>query len=159
MLYTTPEVDPRLGEYTLRELCQWIGNQMALEVNPKFMSSLIATNVSSERIFAVKLVPLFLKNIIMKAVFNAVGERKSCLSLSNLGAVKVPQEMEPYIDRMDFILGVQAKSPYNCGVLSFGNTLYINFIRNIREPALEYRFHKVLQELGLTAQVRSNGER
>lgn len=159
VLYTTPEVDPRLGEYTLRELCQWIGNQMALEVNPKFMSSLIATNVSSERIFAVKLVPLFLKNIIMKAVFNAVGERKSCLSLSNLGAVKVPQEMEPYIDRMDFILGVQAKSPYNCGVLSFGNTLYINFIRNIREPALEYRFHKVLQELGLTAQVRSNGER
>ena len=159
VLYTTPEVDPRLGEYSFEELCQRIQNRMALEVNPKFMSSLIATNVGSERLFPVKLVPLFLKNIIMKAVFNAVGERKSCLSMSNLGAVRVPEEMTPYIRRMDFILGVQAKSPYNCGVLSFGDTLYINFIRNIREPDLEYRFHKCLQELGLTAQVCSNGER
>lgn len=158
VLYTTPEIDPRLGEYTFEELCQRIKHQMALEVNPKFMSSLIATNVSSERMAAVKIVPLFLKNIIMKAVFNAVGERKSCLSLSNLGAVKMPREMERFVERMDFILGIQATSPYNCGVLSVGDTLYINFIRNIREPKLEYHFHRALQEQGLTAQVRSNAE-
>jgi hypothetical protein len=121
------------------------------------MSSLIATNVSSERMVAVKIVPLFLKNLIMKAVFNAVGERKSCLSLSNLGAVKMPEEMAAYVERLDFVLGVQNASPYNCGVLSFGDTLYINFIRNIKEPALEYHFHRALQELGLTATVRSNG--
>lgn len=157
VLYTTPEVDPRLGDYTFEELCQRIRHQMALEINPKYMSSLIATNISSERLGIVKIVPLFLKNIIMKAVFSAVGERKSCLSLSNLGAVKVPEEMEPYIERLDFILGVQATSPYNCGVISFGDTLYINFIRNIREPELEYHFHRALQEQGLTAQVRSNG--
>jgi hypothetical protein len=129
---------------------------MALEVNPKFMSSLIATNVSSERIWPVKVVPLFVKNFIMKAVFAAVGERKSCLSLSNLGAVKLPREMQSYVERMDFILGVQSSSPYNCGVLSVGDTLYINFIRNIRQPALEAHFHRALQEVGLTAQVRSN---
>ena len=158
VLYTTPEVDPRLGEYTFDELCQRIRHQMALEVNPKYMSSLIATNVNSERMLAIKMVPLFLKNLVMKAVFNAVGERKSCLSLSNLGAVKMPREMAEYVERLDFILGVQATSPYNCGVLSFGDTLYINFIRNIREPELEYQFHRTLQELGLTARVRSNGE-
>ena len=156
VLYTTPEIDPRLGEYTIEEICQRVKHQMALEVNPKFMSSLIATNVASERMTAIKVVPLFLKNIIMKAVFNAVGERKSCLSLSNLGAVKMPRQMQPYVERMDFILGVQNASPYNCGVLSVGDTLYINFIRNIREPALEVHFHRALQGLGLTAQVRSN---
>lgn len=158
VLYTTPEVDPRLGEYTFEELCQRIRHQMALEVNPKYMSSLIATNISSERIGIVKVVPLFLKNIIMKAVFSAVGERKSCLSLSNLGAVKMPEEMAPFVERMDFILGVQATNPYNCGVISFGDTLYLNFIRNVREPELEYQFHRALQEQGLTAQVRSNGK-
>ena len=158
VLYTTPEIDPRLGEYTFRELCQRVTHQMALEVNPKFMSSLIATNIGGERMWVVKVVPLFLKNLIMKAVFNAVGERKSCLSLSNLGAVKMPRQMQEYVERMDFILGVQNASPYNCGVLSVGDTLYINFIRNIREPELEYHFHRALQEQGLTAQVRSNGK-
>ena len=157
VLYTTPEVDPRLGEYTFEELCQTIRHQMALQINPKFMSSLIATNVSSERITAVKVVPLFLKNLIMKAVFSAVGERKSCLSLSNLGAVRLPDGMMPYVERLDFILGIQATSPYNCGVISYGDKLCINFIRNIREPELEYHFHRALQEQGLTATVSSNG--
>lgn len=158
VLYTTPEIDPRLGEYTFDELCQRVKHQMALEVNPKFMSSLIATNVDSERMMAVKVAPLFLKNLIMKAVFNVVGERKSTLSLSNLGAIRMPRELAEYVERMDFILGVQNASPYNCGVLSVGDTLYINFIRNIREPELEYHFHRALQELGLTAQVRSNSQ-
>ena len=156
VLYVTPEIDPRLGRYSFAEICKIVHHRMGLDLDPKLMSTKIATNVSSERVFAVKLVPLFLKNIIMKAVFNAVGERKSCLTLSNLGAVKVPEEMAPYIDRMDFILGVQAKSPYNCGVLSFGDTLYINFIRNIREPVLEREMFEVFRELGLTTMVESN---
>jgi hypothetical protein len=69
----------------------------------------------------------------------------------------MPRQMQEYVERMDFILGVQNASPYNCGVLSVGDTLYVNFIRNIREPELEYHYHRALQELGLTATVRSNG--
>ncbi len=155
-LYTTPEVDPRLGHYDFRELCDVVRSTMALEVNPKFMSSMIATNVSSERIFAIRMVPLFIKNIIMKMVFDSVGERKACLSLSNLGLVKLPEEMRPYVDRFDFILGVQSSAPYNCGVVSYEKTTCINFIRNIRESDLEYHFFKVLQGLGLEVEVESN---
>lgn len=156
-LYTTPEIDPRLGQYSFREICRAIHHRMGMEVEPKFMSSMIAANVSSERMLAVKVMPLFVKNIVMKAVFDAVGERKSCLSLSNLGAVKLPEAMLPYVERMDFILGVQAMAPYNCGVLSCGGTLYINFIRNIREPQLENHFYRVLREFGLPVLVESNG--
>ena len=156
VLYTTPEIDPRLGEYSFREICGAIRHKMGLEVNAKHMSKLIATNVSSERIFLVKLMPLFVKNAVMKLVFNAVGERKSCLSLSNLGAVKLPDAMMPYVERLDFILGVQATAPYNCGVLSFGDTLYINFIRNIREPELEYHFFRVLRDMDIPVQAESN---
>ena len=49
-----------------------------------------------------------MKNLAMKAVFDAVGECKSCLCLSNLGNVRLPEAMAPYIARMDFIIGVQA---------------------------------------------------
>ena len=155
-LYTTPEIDPRLGEYSFEEICDVIRCRMGMEVNRKFMGSLIQTNVSSERLVAVKLMPLFIKNIVMKAVFDAVGERKSTLSLSNLGVVRLPEEMTPYVQRMDFILGVQATAPNNCGVLSYGDTIYINFIRNTREPELEYHFFRVLRDMGLTVTVESN---
>ena len=155
-LYTTPEADPRLGEYTFEELCGLIRHHMALDVTPKRMSAKIATNVDSERSMAVKLIPLFLKNVVMRAVFDAVGEKKSCLCLSNLGQVKLPEAMMPYVERMDFILSVQATQPYNCGVLSFGDQLNINFVRNIREPKLESAFYQVLRDMGLPVQVQSN---
>ena len=155
-LYTTPEVDPKLGDYSFEELCQIIQHRIALDVTPKQMSARIATNVKSEQVFLLKITPLFIKNLVMKAVFLAVGERKSCLCLSNLGQVTLPKEMESYVERLDFILSSQAMSPHNCGVLSYKDTLYVNFTRNIVEPNLEREFFLVLREMGLPVEVQSN---
>lgn len=155
-MYTTPELLTKLGHYDFAEIVKIVHHCMGLEITPKQMSMKIQANISNERLMAVKIMPLFLKNIIMKAVFDAVGERKSCLSFSNLGAIKLPEVMYDYVERMDFILGVQATSPYNCGCLSFGDDLHINFIRNIRQPELERHFYQVLHEQGLTVEVQSN---
>ena len=92
----------------------------------------------------------------MKAIFDSVGERKSCMSMSNLGRVQVPKEMEPYIQRFDVILGVQATAPYNCGVVSFGDRLRIHLVRNTKEPELEREFFTFLQSLGLCITLESN---
>jgi hypothetical protein len=40
--------------------------------------------------------------------------------------------------------------------LSYGDTVYINFIRNIRDAELERHFFAVLQEMGLAVTVESN---
>ena len=155
-MYTIPEIDPRLGEYTFDEICKVIQHKMGSEITPKHMSTVIATNVNDERNPLVRLIPLPVKNVVMKAIFDSVGERKSCLTLSNLGLVKVPQAMEPYIRRFDFILGVQAAAPYNCGVVSYGDTVYINFIRNTRDAELERHFYLVLRDMGVPVTVESN---
>lgn len=155
-LYTTPEIEPRLGEYSFEEICNVISSHMKADITAKQMGKKIAANIGSERMFILKIAPLFLKNIVMRAAFELVGERKSCISLSNLGAAKLPEEMTKYVDRMDFILGTMATAPYNCGVLSYGDTLYINFLRNIRESTLELKFHEVLRDMGICAEVESN---
>lgn len=155
-MYITPELDPRLGSYDFEEICKLIHHKMGLEVTAKHMGMVIATNVNDEKNPLLRLVPLPLKNAVMKAVFDSVGERKSCLSMSNLGRVTLPPEMEEYVQRFDFILGVQAAAPYNCGMLSYGDTLYINFIRDIRDAELERHFFRVLQQLELPVLVESN---
>lgn len=157
-MYTTPEILPVLGDYSFSEICDVINSKMKMDITPKQMSMKIATNVNSEKLMAVRIMPLFIKNIVMKAVFDSVGERKSSLSLSNLGAVKLPEIMIPYVERFDFILGVQATAPYNCGVISFGDTLYVNFIRNIKESPLEYHFFKVLQSMEIHVTAESNAQ-
>ena len=156
MLYANPGIDPRLGEYTFEEICQLLHHQMKVMITPKNMAALMAKNVGDEKPIFLRATPLFLKNIVMRAVFNAVGERKACFSFSNLGAVSVPTAFSELVDRMDFVIGPQAQSPYNIGAMSYGGKLYINLIRDIEQPLLEKELYSVLKELGIRTCAESN---
>ena len=156
MLFANPGIDPRLGEYTFEEICQLLHHQMKIMITPKNMAALMAKNVGDEKPVILRAMPLFLKNIVMRMVFDAVGERKACFSFSNLGVVNVPQEFRQYVERMDFVIGTQAQSPYNIGAITYGNKLYINLIRNIEQPLLEKELYAVLKELGIRPRAESN---
>ena len=125
-------------------------------ITEKQLSSRISTNVNSERTMILKLAPLFLKNIVMKLIFRAVGERTSCFTMSNLGVVDMPDEMKKHIDRMDVLLGVQSYGPYNTALVTYGDKAYLNVIRNIKEPLLEREFYAVLKENGIHAVAEGN---
>ncbi len=154
--FVIPELDPRLGEYTFEEIVKVIYHKMGSEITKKHMSRVISANVNDEKNMLLRIVPLPIKNAVMKAVFDSVGEKKACLTLSNIGLIKLPEIMRKYITRMDFILGVQAAAPHNLGVLSYNDTVYMNFIRNITEPELERHFYLVLKELGIESVIESN---
>ena len=156
VLYANPGVDMRLGEYTFDEICSIVSSQMKLFITEKNMAAMIATNVNSEKNQLLRIVPLFIKNIVMKLVFNAVGEKKTCFSFSNLGVVNVPEEFSAYVKRLDFVLGNQASAPYNTSAITYGGKIYLNVIRNIANPVLERELYKVLRELGIPHTVESN---
>ena len=103
-----------------------------------------------------KIMPLFIKNFAMKAVYNAVGEKKSCLTLSNIGRISLPDELSEYVTRMDFAIGRLSNLPHTCGVLSYGDKLYINFTRSVKESDLELKFFEILRSLGIPVTVESN---
>lgn len=139
------------------ELLSRIHHQMALYNTPRNLRAIFTANVNSEKGMAIRLVPLFLKNIVMRAVFDRVGESLACLCLSNLGAVKLPEKMTEYVTGFDFIIGPQAKAPYNCGVVSYGDRLRIHMVRNTVEPELEKEFFTFLTRQGLDVTLESNG--
>jgi Uncharacterized protein containing a NRPS condensation (elongation) domain len=155
-LYVTPSINPKLGEWSLEEICKSIHHQMNLLVSRKEMSALIAANVKVEQNLAIRLVPLFIKNFFMKAAYNIVNEGKSCLALSNLGAVMIPEEMKGYIERFDFLLGASPSSSYNCGMVSLDSILCLNFVRSIKEPILEQKVYELLHNLGVKVKVEGN---
>lgn len=155
-LYVTPGVDPRLGEYSFAELCEIVSHRMKLDITKKNMSARIYTNVKDEENTLLKLTPLFLKNFVMRIVFKLFGEKKSTLSISNLGLVKLPEGMSEYIDHLDFVLSVQSDAPYNASIISFGDEMRMNIIRDIKEPRLETALFKVLREEGIHVKLESN---
>ncbi len=54
--------------------------------------------------------------------------------------MQLPDAMAPYVARMDFIIGVRGKGAAQLRRRRWDGTMYINMIRNIREPELESHF-------------------
>lgn len=151
--------DPKTGDYTLSELCSQMTHQLAAEAVPQKMAARIAANVIPENNPVIRIMPLPVKNLVMRMIYANCGERKGCINLSNLGVCTVPAVMQPYIERFEFIIGVQYSYPNNCSVISYGGKTYINMIRSIRESELERLFFSRLVELGIPVEIESNKRR
>ena len=92
----------------------------------------------------------------MSMVYNAVGERKSCFSFSNLGVSNMPPEFERYVDRLDFVLGTQKSQRYNTSLITYKGKMMFNIMRNTAKPLLEPHLYQVLRELGIHVIAQSN---
>ena len=73
-------VDPRFGDYSLEELCNTIYHQLRAYATPQHMAGMIAANVQPQQLIILRLAPVFLKNIVMNAVYRRTGESFGCLS-------------------------------------------------------------------------------
>ncbi len=155
-LYVNPGIDPRLGEHTFDEIVRTVHHIMGGEVTEKILNARIASNVRVERHKLLRATPLFVKNIVMKVAFYMVGDRKTSSSISNLGVVKLPPEMEDYIDRFDFLLGPLSRNRVVCAALSYKDTLYLNFTRTICESMVEREFFRFLVRAGIPVRIESN---
>lgn len=156
VLYITPGIDANMGDFDFDEIVHIVHHQMKLLLTEKQMRARITANVKAERNKFLKFMPLFVKNMGLKLMFSFAGEKKSCITMSNLGAVSVPEQMENSIKRFDFTLGVQYTGSNNCGILSYKDELYINMIRNIEESELERLFFTNLVKMGIAVSVESN---
>lgn len=154
--YVNAGIDPNLGDYTIPEIAQIVHAHMILENNEKVMNAKFSTNVRSEKNPMLRPVPLFLKNIAMKAVFESVGDCKTSTTLSNLGLIRLPEAMDKYVERIDFIVGPLSYNRVVAGAVSFHDDMVINFLRTIKESSLEREFFTALVKEGLHVLIESN---
>lgn len=148
-------VDPKTGEYSFEELLRLVHHQMKLLYTDKQLRAVFTPNVRSAQNPLIKGIPLIIKNWIMRLVFDTIGETVAAFCLSNLGDIKLPAAMEPYVDRVEFILGPQAKSPYNVSLTSWQGTAFLNVSRSCRESYLEQKVFPFLVELGLEVEIEA----
>lgn len=154
MIY--PGVDPRLGEYTFEEIVQQVHNYMRYYINEKLLRGDITTNAETQRNPVIRVVPLFIKDFVVKLFYTKVQDRNSSAGLTNMGAMKVPEGMKPYIERFDIYMGQPFSRRTNCAVISFGDTLTVNFASSIKEADVEKHFFHRLVEDGIHVKIESN---
>ena len=156
MIY--PGVDPRLGEYTFEEIVTQVQNYMHYYINEKLLRGDITTNAATQRNPVIRVVPLFIKDLVVRTFYTKIQDRNSSAGLTNMGALKVPEGMKPYIERFDIYMGQPFSRRTNCAIISFGDVLTINFASSIIEADVERYFFRKLVKDGIHVKIESNRE-
>ena len=153
-----PAIDSRLGEYTFEEIVVQVHNYMRYYINEKFLRGDITTNASTQRNPFIRIVPLFIKDFVVRQFYTRVQDKNSSAGLTNMGALKVPEDMKPYIERFDIYMGQPFSSRTNCAIISFEDILTVNFASGIMETDVERYFFRKLVKDGIHVTIESNRE-
>ena len=151
-----PSIDPRLGEYTFEEIVTQVHNYMRYYINEKFLRGDITTNANTQRNPFIRIVPLFLKDFVVRQFYTRVQDRNSSAGLTNMGPMKLPEDMKPFVDRFDVYMGQPFSSRTNCAIISFEDILTINFASSIMESDVERFFFRKLVQDGIHVTIESN---
>lgn len=151
-----PAIDPRLGDYQFEEIVTQVHNYMRYYINEKFMRGDITTNYATRKNPVLRVVPLFIKDIVVRQYYSMIQDRNSSAGLTNMGKINVNEDMKPYIERFDIYMGQPFSSRTNCAIASFEDILTINFASSIKETDVEYFFFRKLVQDGIHVKVESN---
>lgn len=142
-----PGIDPRMGQYSFEEILSHVHNYMRYYINPKFLNADIVTNSAVQQHPLIRIVPLFIKDFTVRRFYTHVQDAQSSAGLTNVGLIRLPEEMQPYVERFDVLMGQPFSARTNCAIVSYQNNLTINFTSSIKETDIElYFFRKLIQD-------------
>jgi len=145
--YVLPTMEPADRELPLEELLKKFQVQFKDQMERKRLASIIKYNVKTQLSWFFRLLPRVLKYALMRLVYRYFGESNSSVTITNLGNVKLPEQMKPYVQKLDCVLTPRIHSPYGCAVISYGGILSINISRFCEESELETIFVRKLDSL------------
>ncbi|MBQ3104391.1 MAG: alcohol acetyltransferase [Lachnospiraceae bacterium] len=151
-----PSIDPRLGDYSFEEITRHVHNYMQYYIDEKFLRGDITTNAATQRHPLIRIVPLFLKDFVVRNFYRRVQDRNSSAGLTNMGVMKLPEDMKPFVHRFDIYMGIPFSLRTNCAIISYEDILTVNFASCIRETDVEQLFFSRLVEDGIQVTIESN---
>ncbi|MBS6194121.1 MAG: alcohol acetyltransferase [Clostridiales bacterium] len=151
-----PSIDPRMGEYTFEEILTQVHHYMRYYINNKFLNADITTNAATQQSIFIRIVPLFLKDFVVRQFYIRVQDKQSTAGLTNLGVVDTPEEMREFIESFDVLMGQPFSARTNCAIISYGNQMTINFASSIVENDVERYFFRKLVADGIHVKIDSN---
>jgi NRPS condensation-like uncharacterized protein len=156
-LFILPEIDMRLGTYTFDEIVRMIHHFIQTESDLKQIARFLSSNVSHEKQFIIRILPLFIKRMVIAAVYRGLGSKRFTGIFTNLGTVKLPGEMEELINHLEIIPPPpNLKVKVSCAVVSFKDKMRMCFCNISESHELEHLILKHLSDSGIHIKIFNN---
>ncbi len=149
-------VDPGLGEYSFNDITKIVSAQMKLNSSQQMLRAHFTKNVKLQSNLFLKLIPIFIKDIVLKSRYARDGVKSFSVLLTNVGVFKVPQEMQRHIRHMEAIQGQTTIPRPQVAIISYADTMEITFSGTQKENDLEREFFRFLIKDGIAVKIESN---
>lgn len=151
-----PGIDPRLGTYTFEEIVTQVHHYMRYYINNKFLRGDITTNAATQQNPLIRIIPLFIKDRVVRQFYKMVQDKSSTVGLTNMGVLQVPENMIPWIERFDICMGQPFSRRTNCSIVTYQDQMTITFASSIYESDVERLFFTKLVKDGIHVKLESN---
>ena len=131
-----------------------ITKQLSENASKKSMNDMMNATVKLVRIL--KFIPLFIKRPAARLVYGFLGDKVFSNTLSNLGVIKIPEEMRSYVKKIDFVLGTGITNRASCSMVTLGDTATLSITKMTADPSFENKLYILFKESGLLPDVKGS---
>lgn len=144
------------GEYTFEEIAALIKESLRAQINKEYLEQLFSYNVSNQMNLVARAVPLFLKNIAIRYVYNTAALANTT-TVTNLGKISVNETYAPYVKMFRVLLPMSKGQNIKGTACSYGDTLCYTFTSVLKDTMVQRSFFRKLAEEGIEIAIESNG--
>ena len=156
-LFVLPEIDLRLGIYSFEEILKIVNYQLQTGADIKQIGRFLSQNVGHEKSPFIRVLPLFIKSMAISAVYRRLGSNQCSGIMTNLGVVKIPEEMEDLIDSFEVVpTPPNTHVKISCAMVTFRNQVRLDFGNISKSTRFEMHFLKHLTEAGVPVKILIN---
>ena len=153
-LYTSIEIDLKLGDYSFGDILKKVHHSMRLQNDRKELNRQVSRNVRGETNPFIRIVPIIMKNIYMVDLYSKLGEKCYSGVLSNLGPLELPENFSSHIESFNFVLNPNHVMKKSVTVVSWQKALRINISSVIEDRELERLFFTKLTDDGISVHIK-----
>ena len=135
-LFSRVKIDTKTPP-TMEGCIKIIHESLKRDTDKALLQKKICTTVRAEVLGVMQIIPRALKRLFLGFANLFFGKGKKTATFSNVGIVKLPESMRPYVTNIHYSLWPNSNSPYTAVVVSVWDSLNITFNKAIKENDIE----------------------
>lgn len=155
-IMVSAEFLPVKESYTFEEVVAAIRESLHAQIDKEHFEDLFSYSVSNQMNMFMRPVPLFIKNIAMRAVYTKSAVANTS-TITNIGNIKVDEKYRPYIELFHAFIAMSKGQSLKGTICSYGDTLVFTFSSIFSEATVQKAFFRKLAEDGLDVSIETNG--
>ena len=150
------EFHPTKEDYTFEEVVEIIKISLRSQIQKEHLGNLFSYSVSNQKNNLLRIVPLPIKNIVMRMVYNQ-SALANTTTITNVGRVDVDPLYEPYIKMIRSFIAMSKGQSIKGTINSYQDTLVFTFSSLFSDTTLQKGFFRKLAADGLEIRIETNG--